>query len=205
MALVGLFCTGLLWLGAVRYQADQRAVEAAASAAAPVHPEQQAFRAPAEPPERPKPQPVMVHVAGAVMRPGVYRLEQGSRVSDALEAAGGALPEGVPDTLNLASHLSDGDKVFVPDRREGPGVPAAQAATKVPVQSESASGSGRKVRLNSAKERELDGLPGITPTTAKAIVAYRNQKGPFKRVEDLDNVSGIGPATIEKIRGHVEL
>lgn len=150
---------------------------------------------------------ILVHVAGAVVTPGVYHLEQGARVQDAIAAAGGALLSGLPDTLNLAARIEDGDKIYVPDRAAEPPTAVANLATVLPVQSVSAEVSARprRVQINTASAKELDGLPGITPTTAKAIVEYRTSHGPFKTLEELDAVKGIGPATIEKIRGQIEL
>ena len=154
-------------------------------------------------PERPRP-PLVVHVAGAVAHPGVYRLEVGARVVDAVEAAGGALPEGLADALNLASHVSDGDKIFVPSRREGQAIPsAAQGATKVPVQAESHASTGSKVNVNVASTAELDRVPGISTRLAGEIVADRAKNGRYKRVDDLIRVKGIGARTMEQLRQYL--
>lgn len=216
LGLTGLLVAGAAWLGFGRYQEDQRALAASMPAAVPGFGtrEQQSpgaggSAAPSAPRETVT-RLVVVHVAGAVANPGVYRLEEGARVSDALAAAGGAQPDGVPDALNLAARVSDGDKVFVPDRRDGQVQgEAAQGATVLPVQSVAAAapaaGAARKVRLNSATAQELDSLPGVTPKAAEAIVEFRRIHGPFRSLDDLVKVSGIGPATLEKIRPHLDL
>ncbi|NLM45994.1 MAG: ComEA family DNA-binding protein [Firmicutes bacterium] len=140
-------------------------------------------------PEQKREGEIFVHVAGAVRRPGVYTLPAGSRVIHALEAAGGVLPDGDEHALNLAEPLSDGRRISVPFL--GQEAPAAAA--------------GGKININTATAEELDRLPGIGPAKAAAIVAYREKNGPFQALEDLVNVSGIGPSTVETLREHVTL
>jgi competence protein ComEA len=134
---------------------------------------------------------VVVHVAGAVVRPGVYRLTDDARTVDAIDAAGG--PRGDADLarVNLAARLSDGLRVYVPVVGEAP-VPPVEAAG-------SASSAG-PLDLNSATAEQLDDLPGIGPATAAAIVAHRREHGPFQSIEQLLDVRGIGPAKLEQIR-----
>jgi len=223
LALVAAFAVGLLWLGVVRYRAEQRAVAAAAAMAPGETPEMaiQKNQVPQEqgrpkgvvkpetPSERPRPQ-VIVHVTGAVLRPGVYHLEPGARVADAVEAAGGASIDGMADALNLASHVSDGDKIFVPSRREEQVAPVVgQGATKLPVQAESrgsaGSSAGRKVNVNVATQAELDSLPGVSPKLAGDIVAYREKYGRFKSLDDLDKVTGVGPTTLKQLKQYTTL
>jgi competence protein ComEA len=223
LALVAALALGLSWFGLVRYQAEQRAALAAGQtlsgdSAGPV-----ALPAPvtdqAAAPVAPPVPLLVVHVAGAVSNPGVYRLDPEARVSDAIAAAGGALPEGAPDVLNLAARLADGDKVYVYTRKEveaqstqAPPA-AARSATVGPAASTAdrgtasggATASGAKVSVNTATVEQLDAVPSITPTVAKAIVEYRTKNGPFKRLDDLDNVKGIGSATLAKIRDHLTL
>jgi competence protein ComEA len=136
---------------------------------------------------------VVVHVAGAVREPGVYRLPTGSRVTDAVERAGGATgPAGV-DGINLAAVLADGQQVVVPGR-EAPGAATASGA---------ASGDG-PISLGSATIEELDTIEGIGPVTAQNILDYREQQGGISSVDDLDQISGIGPATMESLRGAMQ-
>jgi competence protein ComEA len=142
------------------------------------------------PPAAPK---LVVHVAGAVRRPGLYRLAEGKRVADAVARAGGAAASADTAAINLAAPVADGMQVVVPARREviegGPtdatGAPAA---------------AGVRVSLSSATAAELDALPGIGPVTAQKIVDYRAEHGGFRSVDDLDAIPGIGPARVEQLR-----
>jgi competence protein ComEA len=125
---------------------------------------------------------VLVHVAGAVANPGLYRIGDGSRVDDAVRAAGGPGPDADIDSLNLATRVRDGDKVVVP--RRGPPGSSGGAAAK----------AGGHVNLNTATAAELDTLPGIGPSLAARIVSYREERGGFRSVRDLLKVPGIGPS-----------
>ncbi|HWO71697.1 MAG TPA: ComEA family DNA-binding protein [Actinomycetota bacterium] len=151
----------------------------------------------AEPPPSatasPSASPVLVHVAGWVHRPGVYELEPGDRVVDAIRAAGGARRGANLDALNLAAPLADGAQVLVP-REAAPGAPGSAPAPGVP------GGPAGLVNVNTATEAELETLPGIGPVLAAAIVQYRTEHGPFTSVEQLEEVSGIGPGTLAEIR-----
>ncbi len=144
---------------------------------------------------------VVVHVAGQVRRPGVVVLRQGARVVDAVEAAGGALPDTPLDSLNLARVLADGEQV-----RVGlPADPAVQAsgATPAPFATPGGQPPTALVDLNAAGVSELDALPGIGPVLAERIIAHRQQNGPFTSVEQLLEVSGIGPAVLAEVQGSV--
>ena len=133
---------------------------------------------------------LFVHVVGAVHRPGLFRLKDGTRVADAVARAGGPTSRADLSAVNLAAPLVDGQQVIVP--RRGPdGMPAALAGTSAP---------GAKVSLASATAEQLDELPGIGPVTAEKIVDWRTTHGPFRSVDDLDDVPGIGPARIEQLR-----
>jgi competence protein ComEA len=139
---------------------------------------------------------VVVHVAGAVVTSGVYRLPTGSRVVDAVEIAGGLSADAQPDAVNLAAPLTDGQRVYIP--RLGEVVPAID-----PEPPPGISTAPGPVNLNSATADELDELPGVGPATAAAIIAHREQHGPFGSVDDLADVRGIGPAKVEALRGLV--
>jgi competence protein ComEA len=130
--------------------------------------------------------PVVVAVAGRVRRPGLVRLPPGSRVADAVAAAGGALPGTDLGRLNLARRLVDGELVSV-------GVDAAAPT----------GAAGGLLDLNTATQSELDALPGVGPTLAERIIGYRTAHGGFQSVEQLRQVDGIGPATFAKIRDRV--
>ncbi len=147
----------------------------------------------------PTPARILVHVAGAVARPGVYELPPGSRVHDALEAAGGALPQAQLEALNLAQPLQDGQRLWVP--RRGEPSPTPQPSPSPP--SPTTPGPSLRLNLNTATAEELEALPGIGPVLARRIVAYREQNGPFRSVDELLNVKGIGPAVLEKLRPYV--
>ena len=158
------------------------------------------------------PVPLVVQAAGAVNQPGVYRLEVGARVDDLLRAAGGAGPEADLDRVNLAAPLSDGERLWVPRRGEpeiptvvngsagsAPGTGSASGGDR----SSRTGGSGGAVgpvNLNTATADELDALPGVGPATAAAILAHREEHGPFRAVDDLLDVRGIGEAKLEQLR-----
>ena len=144
----------------------------------------------------PTPSPLVVHVDGAVNNPGVYTLPPGSRAIDAIEAAGGATEGGPGAGFNLALPLRDGVRLTVPGR-DSPAV-TAPADPSVPTAS-SAAPSGL-IDLNTATTTELQSLPGIGEVKAEAITAFLQQNGPVARVDELLAVSGIGPATIDRIR-----
>lgn len=157
---------------------------------------------------------LVVHVVGSVARPGVYALPAGARVVDAVSAAGGAAGDAWPDLINLAAPLEDGQRVYVPSEKDARVLAAGGAS---PWEEVSAGGSGRglraatalgagragRVNLNRAGVAELDALPGIGPGLAQRIVDYRRAHGPFRRVEDLLRVPGIGPAKLEQLKAHV--
>ena len=147
----------------------------------------------------PTPLPILVHVAGAVANPGVYSLPQDSRVQDALQAAGGLLPEASAGFLNLAAPLQDGELIFLPTR-----IPTAPAS---PVDSTPATRSqivptavARRININTATLADLDTLPGIGPVTAQSIISYRAAHGPFTTIERIMDVPGIGQTTFERIK-----
>jgi competence protein ComEA len=135
-------------------------------------------------------QDVVVHVAGAVGRPGVYRLPAGSRVTDAVRRAGGFGHGASQDTINLAARLSDGQQVVVP----GPGATSPPAA----------GGQSGPISLGSATVEQLDQVEGIGPVTAQKIIEFRDQKGGLSSIDQLDEVSGIGPATMETLRSALQ-
>lgn len=137
----------------------------------------------------------IVHVAGAVRRPGVYRLAAGARVRDALRRAGGATSRADANAINLAAPVQDGVQVVVPRRASS----AAAAASGAPA----ALAETAPVNLNTASAEELQTLDGVGPATAADILGYRSQHGGFRSVEDLDQVPGIGPKTMEALRDKV--
>lgn len=156
---------------------------------------------------------VVVHVVGAVARPGVVRLAADARAVDAVEAAGGLLPDADTARVNLAALLVDGQRVVVP--AHGEELPEEPAAAGPPSGATSsgasgtagpgpspgtASGGSALVDLNSATAEQLDTLPGVGPATASAIVGHRDENGPFGSVDELIDVRGIGEAKLEGLR-----
>jgi competence protein ComEA len=140
------------------------------------------------------PSPVMVDVAGEVRKPGVYEFAEGQRVIDAVNEAGG--PRGDADlaALNLAAPLEDGSQVLVPSKD-----PAGDGTSGAPTGS-TGSTQGQLINVNTADATQLEELPDIGEVLAAAIVKYREENGPFASVDELDDVSGIGPATLEDVR-----
>ena len=143
------------------------------------------------------PTSVVVYVAGAVATPGVYRLAAAARVTDAVAAAGGPGTDADLDVVNLAAIVTDGERIYVP--RVGETVPVVIGG---PVAVDETIPAG-PVNVNSATADQLDVLPGVGPTTAASIVAYREQHGRFQTVEQLADVRGIGPAKLDALRGLV--
>ena len=143
---------------------------------------------------------VVVHVVGQVLAPGVVTLPGGSRVADAVQAAGGSTPEADLAALNLARVLQDGEQVAVPLPGERPAAGADAGAAS------GASGTvPAMVDLNEADVPALDGLPGIGPVLAQRIVEWRVDNGGFTTVEELREVTGIGPAVLERLRDLVRV
>jgi competence protein ComEA len=141
---------------------------------------------------------VVVHVAGAVTAPGVVRLPAGSRVQDALSAAGGAAADADVNLLNLAQVVQDAQKIHVPVRGEG--LPAAAATEGLPgTGSAEARMPGSRTNLNTAGVAELDALPKVGPVLAQRIVDWRKEHGAFTSVEELDAVDGVGPKMLEAL------
>ena len=144
---------------------------------------------------------VVVHVVGAVRRPGLYRLREGARVADAVSRAGGATRRAELAGLNLAAPLVDGIQVLVPRRLAV--ADGLESTGGDPLSAEGAAGVaglGPKPSLSSATADQLDELPGVGPITAQKILDYRAEHGPFRSVDDLDAVPGIGPTRIEQLR-----
>lgn len=158
-----------------------------------------AATAPAAPVEATAAEPkmIVVAVAGAVKEPGIVELEAGSRVADAIEAAGGLTDGADPGFLNLARVVADGDLVAVPD--------AAASGAAVPGDDSGGAGAGGLVNINVAGAAELDALKGIGPVLAERIIEYREANGSFQSLDELSEVSGIGSALLEQLRDQVTL
>jgi competence protein ComEA len=157
------------------------------------------------------PTAVVAHAAGAVARPGVYRLDSSARVADLIAAAGGITEDADGDRLNLAAVLVDGVRVYVPRRGELE-VPTVDPSGPIGDEGPGRGGLGgstgpdpSKVDLNRAAAAQLEELSGVGPSIAAAIVEHRERNGPFRSVDDLLAVRGIGPARLEDLRPHVRV
>ena len=143
----------------------------------------------------------MVHVCGAVERPGVYELPQGSRIYQAIECAGGLSNEADPNYLNQADFVSDGEKVYVPTREEVAEMDSP--LQNVVTQSGETGVPSGLVNLNTASQEQLCTLPGIGSSKARSIIAYREEHGSFDRIESVMNVAGIKDGLFQKIKAYI--
>jgi competence protein ComEA len=145
----------------------------------------------------------VVHLVGAVRKPGVYSLPVGSRVLDAVDLAGGLSKDAAPDAINLAAQIRDGEQIRIPRRGDAAQLPAVGAP---PGTSDGSGGAGAqpgKINVNTADQAQLEELPGIGPSLAGRILEFRQANGPFKNLGELDAVSGIGPALLGNLRERV--
>jgi len=134
---------------------------------------------------------LVVDVAGAVRQPGLYHLAAGTRIADAVAAAGGATAKADVTLVNLAAPLADGEQVLVPARGSAGSAAAGAPSPTAPVD------------LNTASAEQLDALPGVGPATAQKIIDYRQAHGPFRSVDELEGVPGIGPSKLAQLKGLV--
>jgi competence protein ComEA len=178
---VAALLVGLTLAGRLAFRADPQTA---------AHADPVALRA-----ERAPPRKLLIHVVGAVRNPGLYRLDEGSRIDDAVRAAGGPKPKADLELINLAAPVADGQQVIVPlrGRTTIAGAPSPPGAP------------GGRVHLNTATLEELDTLPGVGPVTAQKILDYRTEHGAFASVDELDAVPGIGPARLAELKKLVDL
>ncbi|WP_223591284.1 helix-hairpin-helix domain-containing protein [Neobacillus bataviensis] len=148
------------------------------------------------------PDKIMVDVKGQIKQPGVYQANIGERVIDVISRAGGLTDQADQGQVNFAEHVQDEMVIYIPAKGETGAAPVSSGGT--PLSGGVAQNEG-KINLNKADENELQNLPGIGPSKAAAIIEYRNTSGPFKAVEDLKNISGIGDKTFEKLKDLVDV
>lgn len=146
---------------------------------------------------------IAVDIKGAVKYPNVYFMKEGMRVIDVVMRAGNLEEEGTTEPINLAQKLEDGMLIYIPTKEELENEQSIPELVQVPSASSSTSSSG-KVNINTASLAELEGLPGIGPSRAKAISTYREEKGNFSKTDELMNISGIGPKIFDNIKDLIE-
>lgn len=146
-----------------------------------------------------EPEIIVIYVTGAVKYPGVYELNKGDRVKDAIDVAGGTLPDADLLRINLAQKLLDEDKVYIPKIGEESG---NRGGVDYLIPGVNSSESG-KININNAGLAELEQLPGIGPATAQKIIDYRTKNGRFNSIEELKNVSGIGDKKYEDLKDKI--
>ena len=171
-----------------------------------------------------EPEEIYVDVSGAVVSPGVYCLDAGSRIFQAIEAAGGCTTEAAPVWLNQAAELSDGQKVYVPTVQEAEDAAAENGAggnagylwdlgTQSAVTGQTSEGTGQvsedtgtgKVNINTADKELLTTLPGVGSSKADAILAYRQEQGGFSSIEEIMNVEGIKEGVFARIKDRISV
>lgn len=153
---------------------------------------------------------IVIDIAGAVSRPGILFLPEGSRVYEAVSAAGGVRPESDLRDINLAQELLDGEKIYIPSGSDYGGTLGDEGATVSDGGNESADrafrkNSVRKININTASSRELQTLKGVGPSMAERILEYRKEKGRFQNISDLKNVKGMGEKTFEKLKDSISV
>lgn len=142
---------------------------------------------------------IIVHITGQVVNQGIVKLAEGTRVIDAIEAAGGATPEADLSKINLAYMLEDGMKLYIPSVNDENNIEYISNSSGV----DSTKNSEIKVNINTATSEELQKLPGIGSSIANRIITYRKENGKFSKLEDLKNVSGIGEAKFNNIKSYI--
>lgn len=152
---------------------------------------------------------IVVHITGAVQKTGILVLPEGARIADAIDAANGATEGADLNEVNLAYVLEDGQKIYIPKKGdkaklEGKAYITSESGNNVIVESKNTDkGVSKKVNINTATQSELEELPGIGPSIATRIIEYRQQNGKFSKIEDLQNVKGIGDAKFGNVKEHI--
>lgn len=144
---------------------------------------------------------IKVHMAGAVKNPGIISIEEGSRLADAIEKAGGFTEDADTSNLNFAYAIQDGEKIYIYNEDESKEI----EEKGIVIEDSKVETKEQKININTAKKEELETIPGIGPALAERIIEYRNKNGKFKSIEDLKNVSGIGDKKFENIKEKIRV
>lgn len=145
-------------------------------------------------------QEIIIHITGSVVNQGIVKLKENSRVSDAIEAAGGTLEDADLSKINLAFVLEDGMKIYIPKYNDEQNTEENKITETTNVSESKDKTTNIKININTANQSEFEKLPGIGISTAKKIISYRNENGKFKSIEDIKNVKGIGTSKFEQIK-----
>ena len=151
---------------------------------------------------------IIIHITGAVNKEGIVELEENARLADAIEKAGGTKENADISSMNLATILEDGMKIHIPTIEETKSMNQNNTSLQTNIQTEEIATNTKKqekININTADEKQLDTLPGIGPSTASKIIEYRKEKGKFKSIEEIKEVSGIGDAKFEKIKNLIKV
>lgn len=147
---------------------------------------------------------IKVHITGEVKNSGIYELDEGTRISDIIEKAGGITSEADLSKVNLAYQISDGQKIIIPSiKQDDIGNYIIENSGENVLQEEK-NGKDLKININTASISDLMALPGVGKTTAEKIINYRNENGKFKNIEDIKNVSGIGESKYKQLSGYIK-
>ena len=146
---------------------------------------------------------ILIHVSGSVKNDTVVTLPEGSRINDAIEAAGGLTKDADLTNINLAYILEDGEKIYIPKKGEEIVEDVSNTQSTSANTSSSSSNKTSKININKATQTELETIPGVGPSTALKIIDYRDENGKFSSIEDIRNVSGIGDAKYEKMKDYI--
>lgn len=197
LVLLVFVAAGVIYSCASSGSGDDPEIIADTSEVSPESAETDPSAADPEPDAEKDTQLICVHVCGAVQNPGVYYLDPGSRVHQAVEMAGGLLNEAADSFINLAGPVSDGEQIYIPTRQEAESMSSASGKEE-----ETSDGL---VNINTAGIAELTTLTGIGESKAEAIIAYRENVAPFSEISDIVNVSGIGESVFEKIKDSIKV